>query len=337
MRILFTGNLFHGYEQDIKEGLEQGGHQVDMVFNNIHGPYHIQDIKTIPNWLKYGLLPYKLRIDYFTNRSVDRYNRKVQDLIRKNKYDLLLVIGAKTIFPETIKMFPGRKVFWFMDALPRYQFVMPKIPLFDDLFVFEPTDISYIKQHLNLDATFLTLAFNPKKYFKKQLPLQYDFSFVGSYYPKREQFLNSLLQVSGNICIYGDFHRAKNKEVRNKMKRITVPHSFANDLYNSSRININIHHQQSKEGLAIRTFEIIGAGGFQVVERQKAAVEMFEEYKNIVFYDSAEDLIDKCKYYLIHENARNNIAQAAGEEAIRNHTWKRRVEQLFIHLKIAVA
>lgn len=327
MRVLFTGNLFHNYELDIMDGLLELGHQVDIRFNNIHGPFQVQDIKTIPQWLKYGLLPYKLKIDFFTKRSIEKYNTDLQRLIQQNNYDILLAVGAKTIYPETIEMFKGRKVFWFMDGLPRYEYVVPKIPLFDDLFVFEPTDIQYIKEKLNRDASFLTLAFSPKRYHKKTLPVKYDFSFVGSFYPKREQYLNSLLSVSENLCICGDFYRSKYKALKQKMKGVNVPSSVANDLYNSSKVNVNIHHPQSKEGMAIRTFEIIGAGGFQIVERQKGALLYFEENKHMAFYQSEEEFVDKCRYFLMHDSERNKIAHSCHELALEKHTWKARFQE----------
>jgi spore maturation protein CgeB len=334
MKILFTGNLFHDYELDMLDGLLESGHDADIRFNNIQGPFHLKDVKTVREWIKYGLLPYKLKINYFTKKSVDKYNKDLQDMMKAKTYDMLLVVGAKTIYPETISMFKGRKVFWFMDGLPRYEYVVPKIPLFDDLFVFEPTDVAYIREKLNREATFLTLAFSPKKYYRiNGQPLVNDISFVGSYYPNRDELLNSLLDVSDSMQICGDFFRSQHDAIRKKVKGINVPHKVANELYNSSRININIHHAQSKEGLSIRTFEIIGAGGFEMVERQKAALEMFEENKNIVFYSSAGELKDKCRYYLANEPERKKIADAAYEEALRNHTWKRRLEQMFELLK----
>ena len=73
MRILFTGNLFHNYEADIRDGLLELGHNVDMLFNNIHGPFQIQDVKTIPQWIKYGLLPHKLKINYSTKKQEIEY------------------------------------------------------------------------------------------------------------------------------------------------------------------------------------------------------------------------------------------------------------------------
>jgi spore maturation protein CgeB len=307
-----------------------------MRFNNIHGPFQPQDLKTIPHWLAYGVLPYKFKVNFFTKRSIDRYNQDLQQMIRKGGYDMMLVIGAKTIYPETIQAFQGRKVFWFMDGLPRYEYVIPKIPLFDDLFVFEPTDREVIREQLGLESQFLTLAFGPKRYFKQEVPETYDFSFVGSFYPKREEYLHALLDVSRNMAIAGDFYRSQFPELKERMQGVNVSSAAANRLYASSKVNVNIHHPQSKEGMAIRTFEIIGAGGFQLVERQKGALQYFEEDVHMAFYDTKEEFLDKARYYLAHDEQRRKIAATCHELALKAHTWKARFREMFAMMNVPV-
>ena len=334
-KILLTGDFFHDYQVDLKEGLEQNGYEVDLRFNNIHGPFHALDGKTFLKWMKYGLLPHKLKIPQFTKRAIERYNQDLQFMMRRKDYDAMLVIGAKTIYPETLSAFQGRKIFYFIDALPQYESVYPIIPLFDHHFVFEPSDVSIVQEKFGLTAHFLTLAFSPTRYYKKnEQDSIYDFSFVGTRYPKREEYLNELLSVSENLAIYGDFYKSRYKAIRNKTRRITAPFQVVNDVYNSSRVNVNIHHPQSKEGLAIRTFEIIGAGGFQLVERQKAALMFFEEDKHMAFYDNKEEFIDKASYFLKNETLRRQIAESCYHLALQKHTWKHRIKEMFDLVKL---
>ena len=108
------------------------------------------------------------------------------------------------------------------------------------------------------------------------------------------------------------------------MIKANVPAKLANDLYNSSKININIHHPQSVEGMAIRTFEIIGAGGFQIMERQKGALPYFEEDVHMAYYESNAEFLEKCAYYLKHDDQRIKIAIAGHKIALDKHTWKAR-------------
>jgi len=293
MRILLTGNLFHGYEYDFYEALTEMGHGVDLLFNNIHGPFHPRHLRSVPEWIMYALLPYKLKFSYFTDRSVRMYNERLQQLIEQRGYDLLLVIGGKTIVPEVLQSFPGRKILWFLDSLTRYEEVLRKVPHFDDIFLFEPTDVAVVKSRFDKHSRFLATGFSPTMYRKIDTQKRFDFSFVGSYYEKREFYLGDLEKLSGNLAIYGDFFRANSPFVRSKVKHYHIDRKKTSPLYNRSRININIHHDQSREGLSPRTFEILGSGGFELVERQKVALEFFKEDEDICFYEGREEFWKK--------------------------------------------
>ncbi len=329
MRILLTGNIFHDYEYDFYDALKELGHEVDMIFNNIHGPFHPRYLPSVPNWVKYGFLPHKAKITWFFDRSVRLYNEQLSRMLSSKTYDLLLVIGGKTISPQVLASFPGRKVLWFLDSLTRYEDVMQKVPGFDHIFLFEPTDSEVVKKRFNKEAKFLATGFSPLIHLKTDSPKIFDCSFIGSFYPKRDLYLGNLEGITDNLAIYGDFFRANSAYVKSKVKHFHIKRKDCNKLYNQSRINFNIHHDQSKEGLSPRTFEILGSGGFQMVERQKVAVEYFRENVDICFYESVEEFKEKAAYYLKHDSEREKIA-ASGYETVRKyHTWKSRFEEMF--------
>lgn len=189
-----------------------------------------------------------------------------------------------------------------------------------------------VKERFDTGSRFLPPAFSPLIYFPAKIEKGYDFSFVGSYYPVREKYLYRLNAVSKSLCIYGDFYRSAHKELRESVQKISVPRKQANSLYNSTRININIHHSQSKEGLSPRTFEILGAGGFQLVERQKVALEYFRDNIDLCMYGSEEEFLEKAKFYLNHDSARETIARNGYEAAMKAHTWKHRLMEIFHQL-----
>jgi MinD-like ATPase involved in chromosome partitioning or flagellar assembly len=51
----------------------------------------------------YGVLPNKFDLSYFKNLSIERYNKQLLYLYKKKKYDIVLIIGGKTINENTLE------------------------------------------------------------------------------------------------------------------------------------------------------------------------------------------------------------------------------------------
>lgn len=77
-----------------------------------------------------------------------------------------------------------------------------------------------------------------------------------------------------------------------------------------------------------RTFEILGSGGFELVERQKVALEFFKEDEDICFYEGREEFLEKAAFYLKHDALREKIAASGYVKAGKFHTWKARFEEM---------
>lgn len=331
MKLLLTGNSFHGYDNDIHDALQELGHDVDFLPHNIHGPFN--NLTDFGKKIAYGILPAKLNMGSFVNRSVRSYNRRLAALCSANRYDLVIFIGAKTADQETLQSISIPKVLWFMDGIRYYPEVEPKLALFDHVFFFEPTDTADQSGSLNGKCSTLHLGFNPRRFFPTGSLRNYAFSFVGSYYPNRDELLRAIVEPEWKGIIIGDFRRSAYEEVRKLNTQQQVPVSQVNELYNTTQININIHHKQSIEGLNVRTFEIQGSGNLQLVERQKVAAELFRDEENILLYDSIEEFRDKMRFYLTHPETQQRLRSGAYENALQTHTWKHRMEELMVELK----
>lgn len=331
MNILLTGNSFHGYDSDNGDALTALGHNVDLLFNNIHGPFNKR--WDFPKKLAYGILPNKLNVHRFVDKSVTAYNEAVREHLQRKRYDLILFIGAKTVTEETLQQINVPKALWFMDGIQYYNNVRPKLALFDHVFFFEPTDTRNESAGLNGQCSTLHLGFNPKRFFPTQAERRYDFSFVGSYYPNRDELLHAVITDTTNAIIIGDFHRSQYDNVKRLNKQRQIPIEEVNELYNASVININVHHKQSIEGLNVRTFEVQGSGNLQLVENQLAAQVFFTDEHDILLYDSPEMFRDKLAFYLKHPEFQQKIRENAYANALANHTWKHRMITLLDELK----
>jgi len=248
--------------------------------------------------------------------------------LETTNYQLVLFIGAKTVFEETLTAIKTPKVLWFMDGVKYYPELIEKFRLFDHLFIFEPTDKELLVDFSKDKISTLDLGFNKNRFYPKKEEFIYDFSFIGSYYKNREETLIHVVNELKNGIIIGDFNKSNNKKINSINWKSQITIDKTNTLFNQSRNNINIHHSQSIEGLNVRTFEILGSGNLQFVENKKNALNFFEDGKHLVFYSSKEELVDKQKFYLNNEIIANKIRENGYKVAIKHHTWKNRLEYL---------
>lgn len=84
-----------------------------------------------------------------------------------------------------------------------------------------------------------------------------------------------------------------------------------------------------------RTFEVPACGGFLLTGDADNISDYYEIGKEIeVFYDK-NDLAEKCKYYLEHEQERKTIARAGYQRTIKEHTYGHRFREIFKALELS--
>ncbi len=80
------------------------------------------------------------------------------------------------------------------------------------------------------------------------------------------------------------------------------------NVFLESKINLNVSLRNILSGIPLRVVDILGAGGFCMTNYQLELEEYFENGKELVWFDSREDMLDKTEYYLKHDSEREKIA-----------------------------
>lgn len=99
-----------------------------------------------------------------------------------------------------------------------------------------------------------------------------------------------------------------------------------------SKINLNITLRSIRSGIPLRCMDILGCGGFLLSNYQEDFLRHFVEGEDLVLYDSTTDLINKCEYYLEHEDKRKSIAKSGYEKVKENHNYEKVLNAMFSNL-----
>ena len=74
------------------------------------------------------------------------------------------------------------------------------------------------------------------------------------------------------------------------------------------------------------------SGAFYLLEYFEEIEQFFALDKEIVCFSDEDELVEKVRYYLAHDPAREKIRVAGRERALADHTWQKRFQQLFTTL-----
>ncbi len=99
-------------------------------------------------------------------------------------------------------------------------------------------------------------------------------------------------------------------------------------IFHLSKVNLNFTSKPIRTGIPLRLWDILGAGGFALTNYQSEIPEYFEVGKDLDVYASEEELIDKIKYYLEHEEERREIARNGYQKAKGQYSLELRVKQI---------
>lgn len=95
-----------------------------------------------------------------------------------------------------------------------------------------------------------------------------------------------------------------------------------------SKINLNMTIKPIQSGLPLRIFDIMGCGGFLMTNYQAELTDYFEIGRDLECYSSLDELLDKCAYYLEHDDERKQIALNGYEAVKRSHTYPHRIMEM---------
>jgi len=98
--------------------------------------------------------------------------------------------------------------------------------------------------------------------------------------------------------------------------------------FRGAKIVLNNVHPAEMWGTNVRTFEVCGAGAFQIVDWRPGLSNLFSLNEEIVTFRTLEELKAKIDHFLARPNERKAIAAAGRSRALRDHTYEQRLKLL---------
>ncbi len=163
--------------------------------------------------------------------------------------------------------------------------------------------------------------------------------FIGHWEPVTERQLLHLVRGGIAVKIYGagwQDAEAASELSEAVQHRLVVGDEYARAIV-SFDVNIGIVSKWNRNHTASRTFQIPALGAFLLHERNELVTRYFKEGVEAEFFDSDDELLEKCRHYLAHPEERRRIAAAGRRRCIESGYFEPdRVREILPALEEAV-
>lgn len=272
-------------------------------------------------------------------------------IIREFRPDVLLVIhGNRTPLHQVrfARSLGVKAVLWLVED--PYEIDLHRGEMVETYDLVYTNERQAVKEYQRAQVSYLPWCCNPEVHRRIEVSEEYrsDLCFVGMGFPNRLRVLNAIapLLKKLNVKLIGRWQRWG--ELHSDLRKFVLP--VENDFYevqkyfNGAKINLNIHRDPvnppsgNSQGVGAtspndRTFALAGCGAFQLVDTTRPdLLECFKENKEVVIFSHPRDLAQKIKYYLANPKLRRKIGKAAQKRAYLEHTFERRLKQIFSDL-----
>ncbi len=99
-------------------------------------------------------------------------------------------------------------------------------------------------------------------------------------------------------------------------------------IFASSKINLNFTIPNIENGIPLRVFDVLAAGGFLLTDYREELCHQFENGVDFVIFEGIPDLIQKAGYYLSHNEERQQIAKNGQRKIQQSHQYSMRLNKI---------
>lgn len=335
----------------IAEGLQfafdKAGHQAEMFFQDNHKHPYLFMFK-----ISVKLRFLKLAV-YFWETYKEANGRAYEKKILSWKPDLIWMYNFNSISSKLIRkirdIYNIPVAYWaFADPL-----VGTKLDAcyFDHLidcshiFFINSSAMPSLELFSKAKFHFLPVAADPRFYKPLNLKKDIDIIMVGNFSAvststiTKAYILDKLCEAGFRVSAAGAgldqlvkndcFPNLKKLHV---IKNYFLPIEEINELYNRAKIVLTPEHPRDKESPSPRVMEAALAGSFPLADYQRDSKKLFSGL--VVDFKSVDQMIEKVKYYLTHDQEREDVAKKIHQLTVANHTYENRVQEILSKINL---
>lgn len=283
-----------------------------------------------------------LLLGYNSARYIERNRKKISNKIKYefDKYapDLVYITQGTQVTADIIEYFKSnaKTILYVGDSIERMEHTRSIAAFFDYVFTYEKSEVDIYAKY-GVKAIWMPGVYAPSQYYPLNLKRDIDLSFVGLLLSDRKIVIEKLVTDMPDIRfeIWGEcvkinhpfqylkwyfFWRKKGFRNRN------IHYTKVNEVYNRSKICLNLNNTQARTCWSSRLPEILGTKTFQITNALSCIEDIFNQ--EVVCFDTIEQLESKIRYYLNNMEQAQEIA-SNGYQLVKNrYTYKAQISKI---------
>ncbi len=291
-----------------------------------------------------GALPLVNAVTRRINRR--RMNAAFVAAVGEFRPDVILFLKGETIYESAIRevrrRFKPLLLQWYPDGPFNVENrnatrdSIASIPLFDIYYIYAKSLMQPLRDAGARRVEYLAFCYDPAmlrrpEHISGEDRAKYatDVVFAGTWEPMREWWLEKVTDF--DLSVWGNMWERvpEGTPLRARWKGNAVYGDEISKLFAVSRIHLNFLREQNRDSHNVRTLEIPGYGGFLLTQRSKEqAEELYVEGREIACFETVDELREKIRYYLDHEDERLAIAHAGHARASHEHQAIHRLQRI---------
>ena len=312
LRILSVG-LSKGTTRHRENALRELGHDVTGIASDPPGGFLKRQIYRAAHRLRRHL-------------DLVGTNRAVRETLDERAFDVLWVDKGLTISPSTLV--------WAKRRLPRISLVSYSpddmfssdlqstryragIPLYDLHVTTKSFNVDELPTLGARDVLFVNNAYDRVSHRPIELTesdrrrFSAPVGFVGTYEPERARVMLRMARDAIRVRIHGyGWHRMREHHPNLQITESQLLGIDYSKAINATDVNLAFLRKAYRDLQTTRSIEIPACGAFMLAERTSEHLELFEEGIEAEFFASYDELLSKCRDYILDPDKRMQVAAA---------------------------